>query len=235
MGSIGEEHMNIFERMINVVKTENWKTIVKSLLLIIILIIIMCSGLWAALGTIVTNALDKQQREKLEFHESALQMRKEIKPTVDSLLNRALTILDADRVAIIEMHNGTSNTAGLPFLYGEMTYSVNSDSIYSVDNDYVNLNLSRFNFSYFFEKQHIWQGTTEEMAKIDSKLAQRIASNDVTYIAMSHIHGINNELGYFVITYCNGKTPKPKDFIVVEMMKKTQMLSTLLDINSVPK
>ena len=46
---------------------------------------------------------------------------------------------------------------------------------------------------------------------------------------MSLLNGIKNELGFFGITYCNGKVPKSEHEILQIMLKKTQILSTLLD------
>ena len=79
------------------------------------------------------------------------------------------------------------------------------------------------------EKEHIWVGSIEDFKQIDSKLAQRLMSNDVSYIAISHIHGVKNELGFYGVTYCNGKVPKSQQVILAKLMEDTQKLSTLLD------
>lgn len=69
--------------------------------------------------------------------------------------------------------------------------------------------------------------------KIDEKIAKRLSSNDVTYFVILHIHGVKNELGYFGVSYCNGKEPKSADYIVTKVMETTQKLSTLLDATNI--
>jgi hypothetical protein len=127
------------------------------------------------------------------------------------------------------MHNGTNNVAGLPFIYGEMTYEEVRSNISHVDEDYTSINLSRFSFPMFIEKNHIWYGTVDELKAIDPKISGRLASNDVTYLAIIDLHGVVNSLGYFGFTYCNGKVVPNSKEIETHLMSTAQKLSILLD------
>ena len=55
--------------------------------------------------------------------------------------------LDANRVSVMEFHNGKSNPGGLGFYYVDMTYEVCKDDQLSIANQYVNVNLSLLNIS----------------------------------------------------------------------------------------
>ena len=178
--------------------------------------------------TILDAALAKRSEAVELRHDTSLEVRKEIKPTVDSILNNTLTLLNADRVFVVEMHNGTDNTAGLPFIYGEMTYEKVAAGIEHVDEDYTSLNLSRFSLPFYLEKNHTFDGTIDDLYRIDDKLAMRMKSNDVSYVAITTMQGIHNELGYFGVTYCNDNMPTDNKRLQTVLSSVSQKLAILL-------
>ncbi len=226
------EQLGFLEKTVKLIEKYGLFRIFKALCVIALFIYIMTNGatfIGGIVERVTRETIKDESIEKVRQHDIALKKRQFIKPQIDSLLRVTLYDSNADRAFIMEMHNGTNNVSGLPFLYGEMTYENVSEGIAHIEDDYTNINLSRFSFPTYLEKEHIWIGSIEELSKIDSKLTQRLTSNDVTYLAIAHIHGIKNELGFFGITYCNGKVPKSEHEILQIMLKKTQILSTLLD------
>ncbi|MBP5458108.1 MAG: hypothetical protein J6Y37_16590 [Paludibacteraceae bacterium] len=185
------------------------------------------------IGGVVEHVWQHQVRINNEHHDAAIEVRRSIKPQVDSYLVNTLSSMDADRSFIMELHNGTNNTAGLPFIYAEMTYEEVRDGIEHIDEDYVSFNLSRFSFPMYLEANHIWYGTIDELYKMDSKLAVRLKSNGVSYMAIIMINGVDNELGYFGFTYCNGRVPSGMVDIVGKLSIISQKLAVLLDSNNV--
>ena len=133
----------------------------------------------------------------------------------------------------MEMHNGTNNTAGLPFIYGEMTYETVNHNISHVDEDYISINLSRFNFPLYLQQNRIFYGSMEELKKVDEKLATRMISNDVSYFGIISMHGVSNELGYFGVSYCHGHKPATEESIIEQLTLCSQKLSILLDSASI--
>ena len=221
------EHISVLERMIKMMdKYGFWKIFQAILVLTGFLYIIYHVQ---NLPEIVSGAFSRQTELRQEEHDAAVEVRRSIKPSVDILLKDALSTLNADRAFVLEMHNGTNNVAGLPFIYGEMTYEEVRNHITHVDEDYTSINLSRFNFPLFLEKNHMWYGTINQLSSIDSKLAARLTSNDVTYFAVIELYGVSNELGYLGFSFCNGKTP-PDDKEIEKCLTSTaQRLSILLD------
>jgi hypothetical protein len=181
------------------------------------------------LPDIVRHAFESRNTELQMEHDSAVERRRVIKPQVDLVLAETMATLKADRVYVIEMHNGTNNTAGLPFIYGEMTYETTRNGIEHIDEDYVSVNLSRFDFPMFLEEHHMFFGDIEALSKVDEKLAMRMSANGVTFIAIMAMHGANNELGYFGISYC-GSEPVDSKLIVSTITVASQKLSAMLDI-----
>lgn len=227
------EQLTFLERVVRLVKRESMWVIFKALFVIALFVFIMYNGVHSCnsnVSNIVEYSLNEHLKKNKETHEVALKMRKDIRPQIDSVMHSVLHKLDADRVFVLEMHNGTNNTAGLPFIYGEMTYEVVADSIVNIDEDYTNLNLSRFSFPEYLESYYFWAGSIEKLETIDTKLAKRMASNDVSYFAIARLQGVKNELGYFGVSYCFNHEPKSYKIINAVMLPSVQVLSTLLDM-----
>lgn len=182
---------------------------------------------------IVSDVFSHNKEKELVRHDAAINTRHTIRPEIDDILHRALSYLNADRVFIMELHNGTNNTAGLPFIYGEMTYEEAKTGIIHIDEDYVSINLSRFEFPMYLMKNRMFYGSIDDLRKVDDKLAMRMESNEATYIAIISLHGVTNELGYFGVTYCNGNKPADEESIMEQLTICSQKLSILLDSVSV--
>ena len=113
------EHVSVLERMIKMMdKYGLWK-IFQAILVLTGFLYIMYNV--QNLPEIVSGAFSRQTELRQEEHDAAIEVRRSIKPNVDILLKDALSTLNADRAFVLEMHNGTNNVAGLPFIYGEMT------------------------------------------------------------------------------------------------------------------
>ena len=219
--------VGIFERCLNIVRDYGVWNIVKTLA-----IILLCGLVWYTvtnMDKVVERVVYEQTYSKSKEHTKAIERRQMVTPKVDSILNNTLITLKCDRAFIIEMHNGTNNPAGLPFIYGEMTYEVVNDSIEHVDEDYTSLNLSRFTFPLFLGKTNVWLGTMDDLSKVDKKLADRLESEGVTYLVVTSLNGMNNVLGCFGVAYCDGHQPADRDKLLKIMAPASQNLSVLLD------
>ena len=225
------KQVTVLERLVKIVKKYGFFRILQALfvMLAFLYIIYNVSNLPEIIDRVFSAHTETVQLE----HDEAVNARREIKPFVDSLLASTITCLKCDRAYVVEMHNGTNNTAGLPFIYGAMTYEETNGSTYHIDEDYVRINLSRFSLPMFLESNHIFCGTIDDLRVIDSKLAQRMSSNDVNYIAMVTMHGIDNELGYYGISYCNNSVPLDRNKIIQNLTVVSQKLSILLDSKNV--
>ena len=224
------KQVTVLERLVKIVKKYGIFKILQALFVMaaFLYIIYNVSNIPEIIDRVFSSHTETVQLE----HDEAVNARREIKPVVDSLLASTITALKCDRAYVVEMHNGTNNTAGLPFIYGEMTYEETNGSTYHIDEDYVRVNLSRFSLPLFLETNHIFCGTIDDLRVIDGKLAQRLSSNDVVYLALITMHGINNELGYYGISYCNNSAPLDRNKIIQNLTVTSQKLSILLDSNN---
>ena len=181
---------------------------------------------------VMTEVIEQNNEQMFIEHNEQMQIRRDIKPLVTDLLKNTLNEMDADRAFIFELHNGSNNTAGLPFIHCTMTYEETARNIEPIDEDYQNLSLTRFSFPEYLHNHDLWFGTVEEFADIDKKLASRMQNNGATYLVITTIRSENSEIGYFGFTYCNNKEHKHDKDMMEFIVHTVQSLSKLLDKNT---
>ena len=180
----------------------------------------------------MTEVIEQNNQQMFIEHNEQMQIRRDIKPLVTDLWKNTLNEMDADRAFIFELHNGSNNTAGLPFIHCTMTYEETARNIEPIDEDYQNLSLTRFSFPEYLHEHDLWFGTVEEFADIDKKLASRMQNNGATYLVITTIRSENSEIGYFGFTYCNNKEHKHDKDMMEFIVHTVQNLSKLLDKNT---
>ena len=177
----------------------------------------------------MTEVMEQNNQQLFIEHNEQMQIRRDIKPLVSDLLKNTLNEMDADRAFIFELHNGSNNTAGLPFIHCTMTYEETARNIEPIDEDYQNLSLTRFSFPEYLHKHDLWFGTIDEFEAIDKKIASRMRNNGATYLVITTIRSENSEIGYFGFTYCNDKKHKDDKDMMEFIVYTVQSLSKLLD------
>ena len=176
----------------------------------------------------VQMAINKNQQQQIEAHDRAIEKRYINSPKIDQILNEVLYKYGADRVCIVEMHNGTKNVAGLPFIYGEMTYETCRDGIMPVDADYTQFNLSRLSFPTFMFEHNAFCGGMTDLGRIDEKFAERLLVNNSTFLCGYTLHGSDNVIGYFGVIWCGG-APNETVQLMKDLAVYAQKLAVLLD------
>lgn len=178
---------------------------------------------------VMTEVIQETNLAKFEEHAEQMEMREQIKPYVSELLKNTISTMACDRAFVIELHNGSNNTAGLPFIHCTMTYEEDARDVESIDEDYQNLSLSRFNFPEYLHKNDFWYGSLDEFEEIDKKAATRMKLNGASYLVIATIGTGTNEIGYFGFTYCEGHQPKNEKEILGFVVDNVQKLVKWLD------
>lgn len=178
---------------------------------------------------VVKEAIQETNQQNITNHSVQMRIREDIRPEISKILRKDLLELNADRSFIIELHNGSNNTAGLPFLHCTMTYEEVARGIEPADEDYQNLTLSRFSFPQYLQNNEFWIGPVSEGMEIDPKIVKKLTSSDVTYIVITTIRSEDCELGYYGFVYCNGHQPAERNEMAKHLITNVQHLSKLLD------
>lgn len=222
-----DENFGMLEKMVKLTSKYGAWNIVKAIMIIAAFLTVM----WSAthLDTIFERVINKQNEENVEYHENVMKRRNEIKPKIDLILKNTLEELNADRVFVIEMHNGTNSLSGLPFVYCEMTYETCKKGIMRVDDEYGSVVLSRYNLPYYMAENRVYAGTVDELEEIDPKLAHRMRDNGTKYICVANMYSIDSYIGYVGIGYAEDSEVADEEKLRNEVFILSQRISTLLD------
>ena len=156
------------------------------------------------LGVMVLSFFNTFGRKKKETMDMEKRM------TANHNVHRALLKLksdiNADRVFVIEFHNGKHNSTKLDFIYSDMMYEeANSDMVY-VHDEYKNLSTSIYTFPDYLAMNHGFFGTVDEISEIDKKLSLRIQADGITHCGAVLLKSGGNIIGALGASYAS----KPK-------------------------
>lgn len=221
-----ENEIGILEKTIKLIEKHGLSTIYKALFILAMFFCVIYNNI--NIGNIVEDVLVNKANE----HDKAIEYRKSIAPDIRIYLKDLLASSGADRAFIIEMHNGTNNINGLPFMYGEMTYEEVTPGTEHIDEDYTNINMSRFCFITYLCDNYSWNGSMDSLITIDDKMALRMKSNGVQYAFFKCLYGSNGkEIGFIGITYTKPISMTAEQIDVVRKMVNKASDQTVLKLD----
>ena len=188
-------NLSFFERAVQVVdKYGSWKVFQAIIYLGLFLFIIFYipAITKATVERVTTESINSADKDKETRHLENLELRKEMQPQIYAILGTFLEKTRADRAFIVELHNGSNNLNGVPFLHGSVTYDKSREGLEPIDEDYQNLSLSRFSMSTYLHANYNYIGSVEKLSTIDKKLSAKLVSNDVKYVAVMTLHNGTN-------------------------------------------
>ena len=97
---------------------------------------------------------------------------------VKDLLPRLLYMSGADRVWVIQYHNGISD-----WLYGSMRFELCGENAHSIKEQYDNFHLSWLNLPDYLKTHNQFIGNLTTLEQIDHVMYDRFGKNNVEYLA----------------------------------------------------
>jgi hypothetical protein len=221
------EQLNFFERAVKIVdKYGTFKVITSIVLFALFLLVTVGTPIITKYS--MEKSIDAAEKNKELTHIRDLENRREVQPQIYSVLDNLLESTKADRAFIIELHNGSQNINGVPFLHGTVTYERVREGVENIDEEYQNLSLSRFESSIYMHNNLHFVGSVKDLAKIDKKIAAKLTSNQVSYVAVTTLHDGEKEWGWFGILYSEGSKIPPKEKMLNELLISSQTISGIL-------
>jgi hypothetical protein len=223
-----ENNIGILEKAANLITKYGFWKMLQTIILLALFLFVVCyiphiTKKTVEKTTIETlQSVDQKQQEK---HLKNIEIRRQIQPQIETTLKSLLDATNGDRAFIVELHNGSNNINGVPFLHGSVTYDAAVDGLDIIDEEYQNISLSRFEMSTYLHTHFDFIGSVDELKKIDSKLAAKLTANDIKYIAVSTLHDGNKEWGWFGVLY-NRKTDIPSEKELLNFMLITSQTIT---------
>lgn len=183
------------DKALNIVDKYKFRTIFKAI--IIILIVAATVGFVSNPTYIFEKYKEWSDQQHKELLEKRMKNNEKLHLKAEQLLYR----INADRVMILELHNGLENNAGLPFSKCSATYEALNIGVKPVADQYQNVNLSLMPFAtYIFEKGY-YCGNVEDLVQIDRGLYYKMMANETTHFAACVVEGIDNALAFIFVSF----------------------------------
>lgn len=210
------------ERLLRLKKDYGLGNIITAIMLLFITVIM---GVVAFKPSVIVEEVQKIQSEQ---HQRAVDKRIKADPEIREAMRDLRAELNADRVFIVEAHNGGSNLTNLPFLYVDMTYeSVRSDEP-QLEDEYKNVRLQRYGFCTFLYQNNYWYGSVADMSEIDPVFSYRVQGDGVNYFGILVIYGQYNLIGAVGIEYTTSE-PMDQNTVRVIMHRYASKFAILLN------
>ena len=174
------------------------------------------------------SLFNKMDEIKQKAHTESVMKRLNNEPQIREAVINLRSDLDADRVYILETHNGGENLANLPFLYVDLTYAEPRGQTAWMEEEYRNVRLSRYPWASEVFRQTYWSGTVEVLEELDPELYYRLKNEDVHFMASMMLYGTYNPCGVVGVVYTDDNYPSD-DTIKRVLMRYATTLSTLLN------
>lgn len=137
---------------------------------------------------------DKQHIEKLAH-------RLEHNEKLHIMTEKLMYKVNADRVLLLELHNGNTGLGGFPFAKCSATYEALQDGVIPVAHQYQDLNLSLMPFASTLFDNGYWCGDTQDLKDIDKALCYRMLGNDTSHFAGILIQGVDKPLAFLFVKF----------------------------------
>lgn len=217
-----EKGIGWLQKLLNLQQKFGFFSIIKGLF------ILLLSGYVVFFALNPRYLLDKMEKIQTEQHNDAVSRRMSADANIRLILNKMLRTLNADRVWLIELHNGAKNlTSGLPFLFGDMRVEEVADGISHVDEEYTDFSLSRYPLINKVFTDGYFYGPTDSMREFDERLYYKFKSNDVNEIALIALYQGDKPLGVLGISFCGNKNMNASA-VGKEIRKCSIQVATLL-------
>lgn len=142
---------------------------------------------------------DKYTDYMTQRHTKELYERTEYDQQVKSLLPVYLYKYHADRVWIIQYHNGI-----MDWQHGTMRFELCNDEVESIKNQYNDFNLTWINLPYYLKENEVFIGDIVKLDSIDSTLYTQLKKNNVQYLACTIIKDSSGyPIGILGVTWKN--------------------------------
>lgn len=125
---------------------------------------------------------DKYTDYMTQRHAKELHKRTEYDQQIKSLLPVYLYKYHADRIWIIQYHNGI-----MDWQHGTMRFELCNDEVESIKNQYNYFNLTWINLPYYLKTNEVFIGDMVKLDSIDSTLYTQLKKNNVQYLACTII------------------------------------------------
>lgn len=190
-----EKGLSFIEKALGIVEKYRIKTILKAVLVVLIAA--------ATIGFIKNPYAPFEWYDawKEKQHQEQMDLRNANNQKIQHLLDKSLYKIGADRITVLELHNGQTGIGGLPFTKCSATFEVMDDGIIPIAQQYQDQQLSLIPFSHYLAENGYFCGDLETLETIDRGLYHRMASNGTIHFAACLIEGVEKPLAFLFVSF----------------------------------
>ena len=211
--------------------SENYGTTFAILFLTTALLLFTIFFIVKTFPDVIQRYVEAKLIESKKNHSIGSARRKKVSIKINKVLSDLVVDTNADRALLFEFSNGTSNLAGLPFLFISATSESISPGTASVSHLYQRINISLF-AKFIVDLERSGYYFTEDICSDKNELPSLynfLKSTGVKSIMFYSIYGVNDTLGFIVLTSVNNKILLRKN-IISKVAESAQVISSLLNL-----
>jgi hypothetical protein len=214
-----------FERVLGMAEKYRIQTVLKS-----VFIILLIAG---TVGFIKNPCwiFEKYQEWQDKQHIEKLAHRLEHNEKLHIMTEKLMYKVNADRVLLLELHNGNTGLGGFPFAKCSATYEALNDGIVPVAHQYQDLNLSLMPFASKLFDEGYWCGDTQDLKEIDKALCYRMLGNETSHFAGIVIQGVDKPIAFLFVKFRNIGDEHNCDEIKRVIQDNAFQIALLLELN----
>ena len=214
-----------FERVLDIANKYRITTVLKSVF--IILLIAGTVGFIKNPTWVFEQYQDWQDKQHIEKLAHRLEHNEKLHIMTEKLMYK----VNADRVLLLELHNGNTGLGGFPFAKCSATYEALNDGIVPVAHQYQELNLSLMPFASKLFDEGYWCGDTQDLKEIDKALCYRMLGNDTSHFAGIVIQGVDKPLAFLFVKFRDIGDEHDCDEIKRVIEENAFQIALLLELN----
>ena len=215
-----------FEKVLSLVEKYKLRTIFKAVMVILLIA--------ATVGFIKNpNCLfEWYDAYKEKIHQEQLDLRAINNDKIQHIIEKGLYKIDADRIMVLELHNGLTGVGGLPFSKCSATFEYMDDGVIPISSQYQDQQLSLIPFaSRLFRDTYIC-GDISEIEELDRGLYHRMMSNGTQHFAASVVKGVDKPLAFIFVSYNHPIDSTHNCKMVKDYIKEMSLeIALLLELN----
>lgn len=218
----------------NGIYNADFKKLLKTLVIVILfsitgIAIFLCYQI--AKNTQITQALvenmfnDQDEASQLAVRDNI------VTPQVQRNINRLCYSINADRVIIMEFHNGKVNGTNLPFTFMDMSYEEVNDlrGVERIASKYLNVPISHYKYPERLRSVKCELVTTEDMEQYDRLLASNMIMERTQIGCFSYLISNGKPIGILACFWDN-KKDCPENCVDI-VRNYTIIISNILDMS----
>lgn len=220
-----EKGISLVEKALNVVEKYKLRTVFKACFIILVI---------AALFGFLNNPtwiFEKYEEWKDKQHQEEMDVRTVNNDKIQHLIEKSLYKIGANRITILELHNGNSGIGGLPFTKCSATFEYMDDGIMPIANQYQEQQLSLIPFASHLFKEGYWCGDISLLQDYDRALYHRMKANGTEHFAAAVIEGVDKPLALIFVSFGEVGEEHNCKYVREQIRHITLEIALLLELN----